>query len=100
MTPTATNVHGTLSASWSCDLLYLKGCWLAVGGWWLVAVGSWRLAVGSWGRLVVVGGWQFVVGASWQRLAVGGPWGLSLRAVLSKNKIWHLKDSPALPPLN
>ena len=43
---------------------------------WLVAIASWRLAVGGWRRLAAVGG-------SWQ-LAVGGPLGRSLRAVLNK----------------
>ena len=52
-----------------------------VGGWWRLAVGGWRLAVGGW-RLVAVGG------------PVGGPLGLSLRAVLRK-KIGVAKDSPA-----
>ena len=36
---------GTLSASWSWDLLYFKDWRWAVGGWRLVAVGvGWRLA--------------------------------------------------------
>ena len=49
-----------------------------VGGSQLAAAGSWRqLAVGGWWRLVVSGGW-------W--LAVGGPWGQSLRAVPSTKK--------------
>ena len=47
---------GTLAASCSGDLLYLKG---------------WRLVVG--------GGW-------WWLAAVGGPWGFSLEAVRSKKK--------------
>ena len=34
---------------------------------------------------LAVGGW---------RLVVGGPWGLSFRAVLSKKKNWLLNDSP------
>ena len=52
---------------------------LAVGSWRLVAVG------GGWWRLVAVGGgWRLAVGL-W-RLAVDGPWGLSLRAVLNNNK--------------
>lgn len=65
---------------------------LKVGGWWLVVVGGvWRLmavAAGGWWRLVVGGHWQ---------LAVGGPLGLSLRAVLNskKQKTGLLKDSPA-----
>ena len=60
---------GTLSASWSWDLLYVNGWRLVVSGWW-------RLAVGGWRRLAV-GGW---------RLAVGGSWGLSLRAFLRTKK--------------
>ena len=34
---------GTLSASWSWDLLYFKGWRLAVGGWRLAVGGGWRL---------------------------------------------------------
>jgi hypothetical protein len=41
------------------------------------------------GRSCAVGGWL---------LAVGGPWGLSLRAVLKKKKWGFLKDSPAHIP--
>ena len=60
--------------------------WLAVGGWSPLAVGGgwWRLVVGGWWRLAVDGSWQLAVGG-WQ-LAVGGPLGRSLRAVLSKKK--------------
>ena len=78
--------------------------WLVVGGWrQLAVVGSWRLvAAGGWRRLVAGGRWRLVVGGWWQlavdgswRLAVGGPLGLSLRAVLSKKKkISFLKDAP------
>ena len=78
--------------------------WLvAVGGWRLAAVGGWQLATGGWWRLVVVGGgWWLAVGGwrrlavvgSW-RLAVGGPLGRSLRALLSKKKkISSVKDPP------
>ena len=91
------------------------GSWqLAVGGgwWWLAAVGGWRLVVGGswqwlavggwsplavgggWWRLVVGGWWQLAVDGSW-RLAVGGPLGRSLRAVLSKKK----KSRPLRTPL-
>ena len=49
-------------------------------------VGGWRLvAAGGWWRLVGVGSWQ---------LAVGGPLGRSLRAVLKKKKPRFLKDLP------
>ena len=70
--------------------LVVGGWWrLVVGGWWRLAVGGWwRLAVGGW-WLVAVGGWQLVV-----QLAVDGPWGLYLNAVLDK-KNGVLKDSPA-----
>ena len=63
------------------------GWWLAVGGWRrLAVVGSWRLvAAGGWRPLVVGGWWRLTVDGSW-RLAVGGPLGLSLRAVLSKKQ--------------
>ena len=37
-----------------------------IGGWWLAVGGGWRLAADG----------------GWRRLAVGVPWGLSLRAVL------------------
>ena len=43
-------------------------------------------------RLAVGGGWRSAVGG-W-RSAADGPWGLFLRAVLSKNKLGALKDSP------
>ena len=67
----------------------LKGKRLAVGIWGLVGAGGGRLvAVGGWWRLAVGDGWRFVVGC---------PWGLSFQAVLSKNKICLLKDSPAPP---
>ena len=70
--------------------LAVVGSWwlarLVVGGWWL-SVGGWRLVVGGWRRLAVDGSW---------RLAVGGPLGQSLRAVLSKRKIWYLKDRPVV----
>ena len=52
---------GTLSASWSWDLLYFKG-WLG-GGWW-------RSAVGGWWRLAAVGGWRLVSGGWWRLGAV------------------------------
>ena len=60
------------------------GCWLvAVGGGWWFAV-WWPLA--AVGGLRFGGGWQrLAVGVGW-RLAVGCPWGLSLRAVLTKKK--------------
>ena len=77
--------------------LVVVGCgwWLVIGGWWrLVVVGGWRLvAAGGWGQLVVGSQWRLAVGGSW-RLAVGGPLGRSLRAVLSKKKIWFLMDRP------
>ena len=69
-------------------LVAVGGSWrrLVVGDWWLVAVGSgwWRLAVGRRWRLAAVGGW---------RLAVGGPLGRSLRAVLNKKNL-----VPKIPP--
>ena len=70
---------------------------LVVGRWWGLTVGSgWqRLVVGRWWGLTVGGGWQrlvgvgrwwgLTVGGGWW-LAVGGPWGLSLRAVRRKQK--------------
>ena len=93
------------------------------GSWQLAVVGSWQLATGGWWRVVVVGGgwwwlaavggWRLVVGGGWQWLAVsplagggswwlvvgvGGPLGRSLRAVLSKKKIWSLKDRSGRRP--
>ena len=96
--------------------LAVGGWWrLPVGGWWLAAVGGgWQLVMGGWWRLAAVDGWRLVavgggwrlaaVGGGWRRLAVGGSWriavggplGRSLRAVLNKKKIWSLKDRPAL----
>ena len=55
---------------------------MAVGGWWRLAAGGggWRLgAVGGWRRMAAHGGWRRMA-VGW-RSAVGGPWGLSLRAV-------------------
>ena len=83
--PSRRRLTGTLSASWSWDLLYFKrwrfavGSWrLAVGaGWWLVAVGGWwGLVVGGGWRLVGVGSWRLAVGGGWWRLAVGDWWSL------------------------
>ena len=68
---------------------------MAVGGWWWLAVGG-LVVVGGW-RLVAVGGCPSVaVGGCgcWQELAGGGFRGLSLRAVLNKKKLGHLKDTP------
>ena len=74
------------------------GGWrLVTGGWWrlaavggsgLVVDGGWQwLAVGGWSPLAVGGGWRLVaVGGGWWRLAVDGPLGRSLRAVLNKKK--------------
>ena len=61
-----------------------------IGGWWrLAVVGGWRLvAAGGW-RLMAVGGW-------W--MAVGGPLGRSLRAVLNKKKIQFPKGPPVCRP--
>ena len=73
---------GTLSASWSWDLLYFKGWQLAVGRRWRLAVGGWRLAVGGW-QLVGSGGWRRLV-------AVGGWWFLG--AVL-KGCPWQTKKT-------
>ena len=71
VTPTEMKVHGDalcFMASWSWDLLHFK----ADVGWRWVAVGG--------------GGWRWVAvgGGGW--LAVGGSWGLSLRAVLNNKK--------------
>ena len=57
-----------------------------VGGWGLT-VGGWRLMAvdGGWRQLVVGDWWLMAVGSGW-RLAVGGPLGWSLRAVLNKKK--------------
>ena len=75
--PMDTN-NWTLSASWSWDVLYFKGWWLAAGSWWLVAVGGWqRLVVGSGWWLAAVGGWQLVAVGGWQRLVVGSGWWLA-----------------------
>ena len=95
ITPTETNVHGDARCFMVMGPFLLQR--LAVGGSWQLVVGGWwRLAVGCWWRLVAVGGgwWRLAVGGGW-RLVVGGPWGLSLRAVLNKTNIWLLKDSPA-----
>ena len=62
--PTETNVHG--------DAL----CFMGMGHSLLQ-----RLAVGGW-RMAVRGGCS----GWWRLVAVGGPWGLSLRAVLDKQK--------------
>ena len=48
---------GTLSASWSWDVLYFKGWRLAVGNWWQLAVGCWRLVAAGGGWWLAVGGW-------------------------------------------
>ena len=59
-----------------------------------MAVSSgWRLAVGRRRRLAAVGGWRLVAVGGWW-LAVGGPLGRSLRAVLNKKKIPVPKDRP------
>ena len=71
---------------------------LAVGGWHL-AVGNWRFVAvrGSWSWLTAVCGWGLVVDGGWPLVAAGwlaagggwwlavdGPLGQSLRAVLRK----------------
>ena len=77
-------------------LLAVGGGWLMVGDWLLVAVGggSRGLVVGDWWLMAVGGGWRLVVGHRW-RLAVDGPLGRSLRAVLNKKKTSPLRDPPA-----
>ena len=63
-------------------------CWrLAVGGWRLAVGGSWQLVAvdGGW-RQLVVGDWRLMAVNSGWRLAVDGPLGRSLRAVLNKKK--------------
>ena len=84
--------HGTFSTSKIGDW-----CQLEIGGWRLVAVGNWRLvAVAGW-WLVAVGGWRWRLAVGGWQLVFGSPWGLSLRAVLNKNKKrpGFLKTAPA-----
>ena len=80
--------------------------WLAaVGGWGLMVDGGWQwLAVGGWSPLAVGGGWRRLAVGGWWRLAVGGGWwlavdgplGRSLRAVLNKTKSSSLR-TPVVP---
>ena len=89
----------------------VDGGWrqLVVGDWWLMVVSNgWRLAVGGGWRLGAVGGWgQWAVGGWWRLVSVGGWWlavdgplGRSLRAVLNKKKISVPKDRPAATNVN
>ena len=88
-------------------MLAVGGWRLAIGGWWRLGAvgGGWRrLVVGDWWLMVVGSGWRLAVGRRWRLVAVGGWWGLwlavdgplgrSLRAVLNKKKIKSLKDPP------